>query len=116
MAWSPDLTWLQDLITKPSYGIWLIHQERINSIFLLFILKSYIPHYQLPSFLVTVTNTLLLLTSSLSNQLGYIFISNKLFLGKKSYVLLISRYQLSKMLKHKFIKITCKSTFFSILW
>ena len=43
-------------------------------------------------------------------------ISTKLFLEKKSYILLMSRRRSSRMLKHKLIKITCRSTPFPIWW
>ena len=44
---------------RPGHETWLIHQGKINSIFHLFILKSYMPHFQLPTSLATVTSTLL---------------------------------------------------------
>ena len=43
-------------------------------------------------------------------------ISTKLFLEKKSYVSLMSRRRSSRMLEHKLIKITCRSTPFPIWW
>ena len=68
------------LVTRLGLETWLIYQGKINSIFYFFILKSYIPHFQLLISLATVISTLLLPLLFFLYQFGYNFISTQLFL------------------------------------
>ena len=74
------------MVTRLDYKTWLIYQEKINSIFDSFILKSYISYFQLLTFFITISNILLLLATFFLYQLGYNFISTKFFLKKKFYI------------------------------
>ena len=74
------------LITRFDYNIWLIHQGKINLIFHLFILKSYMSHFQLSTFFTTIISTLLLPLLFILYQVGYNLINTKFFLEEKSYL------------------------------
>ena len=74
------------LVTRFGYKTWLIHQKKINFIFYFFILKFFIPYFQLSTFFIIIISILLLPFLSFFYQLGYNLISIKLFLEKKSYI------------------------------